>query len=170
MDLNNIPTKGNLLGAKSTLAMATQSHNLLEKKKQVAALHLIKVNQELNQALDNFYTQAVSAWGLMAQVSPWEDTGFNLWETTTTTDEAYKAWCQLEDILFNIVKIKAEAHRLTTQLKKATKRAAALENIVIPKFEASIKHIASQLEERERDEINRVSKHINAYGQSALHL
>ena len=48
------------------------------------------------------------------------------------------------------------AIRLATNIKKTQKRANALKNITIPKFESLTKEIQNALEEKEREEFSRL--------------
>ena len=48
------------------------------------------------------------------------------------------------------------AIRLATNIKKTQKRANALQNITIPRYEALTKEISEALEEKEREEFTRL--------------
>ena len=48
------------------------------------------------------------------------------------------------------------AIRLAAKIKKTQKRANALKNITIPKYEALTKNIQNALEEKEREEFTRL--------------
>ena len=52
--------------------------------------------------------------------------------------------------------------RLAAAIKKAQKRANALQNILIPRYEDMVKYIVDSLEEKEREEFSRL-KVIKAY-------
>ena len=47
-------------------------------------------------------------------------------------------------------------YRLATGIKKTQKRANALKNIIIPRFEEQIKSISTALDEKEREEFSRL--------------
>jgi len=83
--------------------------------------------------------------------------GYNLNESTATLDEAFLVWKDIKNLIQKLVEIEITVEQINKTLKKARKRAAALKNITIPAYEKRIKYIAEQLEERERDEIARVS-------------
>ena len=53
-------------------------------------------------------------------------------------------------------------YRLATAIKKAQRRANALQNILIPRYENMVKYIVDSLEEKEREEFSRL-KVIKAY-------
>ena len=53
-------------------------------------------------------------------------------------------------------------YRLATAIKKAQRRANALQNILIPRYEGMVKYILESLEEKEREEFSRL-KVIKSY-------
>jgi len=80
---------------------------------------------------------------------------FNLGESTIHLDEAYISWSRAKIAMIKFAEAKITATRLTAQMHHTQKRACALKNVTIPTFEARIKYISEQLEERERDELAR---------------
>lgn len=52
--------------------------------------------------------------------------------------------------------IENSVFRLSDAIKKTTRRANALKNIIIPRFNAEIKFITEALEEKEREEFSRM--------------
>jgi len=81
---------------------------------------------------------------------------YSLYESTASLDEAFFAWKNVKHLLIRLAEAETTIQRINTQLQKAKKRATALKNITIPKYEAHVKYITNQLEERERDELARV--------------
>jgi len=55
-----------------------------------------------------------------------------------------------------VTEIENSAYLLANSIKKTQKRANALKNIMIPKFEKIIKFITDALEEKEREEFSRL--------------
>ena len=83
---------------------------------------------------------------------------YQLQDTTVSFDEAILAWkLALEHIISHAI-IENTVSRLQHHIKKTQKRANALSNITIPKYEARIKYIEERLEERERDDLARLKK------------
>ena len=72
------------------------------------------------------------------------ETGFSLDET------AKSVYCSLE-IIVELAEIEVGLFRLIMEIKKTLKRINALENIYIPLYHATIKHIEENLEEKERE-------------------
>jgi len=81
---------------------------------------------------------------------------YGLGESTSAIDQALFAWQKVLQLIIQLAEAEIAIHNITVQMKKAQKRAAALENITIPMLTARIKYISAQLEERERDELARV--------------
>ena len=52
--------------------------------------------------------------------------------------------------------VENSAYLLAANIKKAQKRANALQNITIPRYETLVKDIANALEEKEREEFTRL--------------
>ena len=81
---------------------------------------------------------------------------YKLDNTTISFDEAVLAWQEALQHIISNAAIENTIHRLQLHIKKTQKRANALGNITIPKYEARIKFIQERLEERERDELARL--------------
>lgn len=76
--------------------------------------------------------------------------------TTAKLDEAYKLFNDAKILTAELAETENSIYRLATGIKKAQKRANALKNIVIPRFEAQVKEISSALDEKEREEFSRL--------------
>jgi len=81
---------------------------------------------------------------------------YMLHNTTVSVDEAILAWKEARQFIISWAAIENTMYRLSLHIKKTQKRANALGNITIPKYEARIKYIEEQLEERGRDELARL--------------
>ncbi|MCL2361251.1 MAG: V-type ATP synthase subunit D [Defluviitaleaceae bacterium] len=81
---------------------------------------------------------------------------YELAGTTISLDEAVLAWKEARKLIISWAAIENTVYRLQLHIKKTQKRANALGNIVIPKYEARIKYIRERLEERERDDLARI--------------
>ena len=55
------------------------------------------------------------------------------------------------EIMVELAEIEVALFRLVTELKKTIRRINALENIYVPLYESTVKHIENGLEERERE-------------------
>lgn len=81
---------------------------------------------------------------------------YGLGESTTYLDKAYVCWMAAKSAVFKYAETETAIMRLSKEINRTQKKASALKNITIPKYEARIKYIAEQLEERERDELVRI--------------
>ena len=70
-------------------------------------------------------------------------------------DEAYVGFNEIKSLLIELSEVENTVYRLNISIKKTAKRANALENITIPKYEKRIKDIQSVLEEKGRDDFVR---------------
>ena len=71
-------------------------------------------------------------------------------------DQAKAAFEKVKELSIKLSAIENAAIRLAANIKKTQKRANALKNITIPKYEALTKDIQNALEEKEREEFTRL--------------
>lgn len=76
--------------------------------------------------------------------------------TTMSLDQAKAAFDRVRELSIQLSMIENSAIRLAANIKKTQKRANALKNITIPKFETLSKDIQNALEEKEREEFTRL--------------
>ena len=74
----------------------------------------------------------------------------------TNTDSLEKAFEKVKELSIRLSMVENAAIRLAANIKKTQKRANALKNITIPKYEALTKDIQNALEEKEREEFTRL--------------
>jgi V/A-type H+/Na+-transporting ATPase subunit D len=72
-------------------------------------------------------------------------------ETGASLDAVAKTILDGLDIMVELAEIEVGLARLIYEIKKTIKRLNALENIYIPRFEATVKHLEDNLEEKERE-------------------
>ncbi|MFA5470857.1 MAG: V-type ATP synthase subunit D [Acholeplasmataceae bacterium] len=80
---------------------------------------------------------------------------YGIGSTNTKFDYAYKMFQKVRDLTIKLSEIDNAAYRLANAIRKAQKRANALENVVIPRFQTNIKYITEVLEEKEREAFTR---------------
>ena len=78
------------------------------------------------------------------------------YSTKASLDEAKAAFEKVKELSIQLAGIENAAIRLAANIKKTQKRANALKNITIPKYEALTKDIQNALEEKEREEFTRL--------------
>ena len=81
---------------------------------------------------------------------------YGLGSTNATLDKAYNKFLEVKLLTTQLAEIENSVYRLATAIKKTQKRANALSNIIIPRFEEQIDFITDALEEKEREEFSRL--------------
>lgn len=80
---------------------------------------------------------------------------YGMYRTNSSFDAAYISFNKAKDITVKLAEIENSIYRLAIAIKKTQKRANALKNIMIPKFEDTVRFISNALEEKEREEFSR---------------
>jgi len=81
---------------------------------------------------------------------------YEFYGTKMSLDEAKVKFEKVKELTIRLAQIENSAYRLAYNIKKTQKRANALQNITIPKFENLTKDIQNALEEKEREEFTRL--------------
>ena len=76
--------------------------------------------------------------------------------TKASLDEAKAAFEKVKQLTIRLSAVENSAYRLAVNIKKTQKRANALKNITIPRYEELTKSISNALEEKEREEFTRL--------------
>lgn len=196
MDLNAFPTKGNLMLAKNSLALAKQGYELMDKKRNILVRELMNLIEEaktIQAEIDSTFSQAYQSLqkaniqtGIhyvqeIARAIPIEDSVrvksrsimgteiplveheeekrqpyYGFYNSSESVDEAREGFLKVKELTIRLSMVENSAYRLAVNIKKTQKRANALKNITIPKFEALTKSISNALEEKEREEFTRL--------------
>jgi V/A-type H+-transporting ATPase subunit D len=82
------------------------------------------------------------------------DYGFS--NTNSQIDKAYVSFNKVKKLTVILAEVDNSVYRLANEIRKTQKRANALQNIVIPNLEDTVKFIADALEEKEREEFSRL--------------
>lgn len=204
MAVQAVPTKGNLMTSKKSLALAKTGYELLDKKRNILVremMTLIDKAAEIQTKIDITYSQAYLAlqranitMGYIDEIAksvPEDDSlqlsyrsvmgveipivtldesdeestlFYGLGSTNSAFDEAYVHFREVKHLTAHLAEIENSVYRLADAIKKTQKRANALKNIMIPKFEETVKFITDALEEKEREEFSRL-KVIKAWKQ-----
>jgi len=81
---------------------------------------------------------------------------FGFYGTSTRLDMVYLKFDKVKKLTIELSQIENSAYRLADNIKKTQKRANALKNITIPRYEALVSSIQNALEEKEREEFTRL--------------
>ena len=181
MDPNTFPTKGNLILAKNSLALSKQGYELMDKKRNILIremMELIDQAKDIQTQIDVTFRTAYTALqkanmeigiAFVQQIActvPVENsiriktrsvmgTEIPLVEYDKTTNTPTYAYYSTK-MSIRLSMVENAAIRLAANIKKTQKRANALKNITIPKYEALTKDIQNALEEKEREEFTRL--------------
>ncbi|WP_085833683.1 V-type ATP synthase subunit D [Clostridium merdae] len=81
---------------------------------------------------------------------------YGLMETNSMMDNAYLKFREVKYLTAELAEVENSVYRLADNVKKTQKRANALKNIMIPRFEETVKFITDALEEKDREEFSRL--------------
>ncbi len=190
-----IPTKGNLMAVKKSLALARVGYELLDKKRNILIremMALIDRAAEIQGTIDTAFRDAYIALqkanitlGFCDELSktiPIDDSvkmdsrsimgveipilsidkpdehelHFGLSHTNARFDEAVALFMRAKYLTVELAEIENSVYRLAVAIKQTQKRANALKNIMIPKFEGDVKFITDALDEKDREEFSRL--------------
>ena len=171
MDPNTFPTKGNLMLAKNSLALSRQGFELMDKKRNILIrelMELIDQAKEIQTQIDSTFTKAyraLQAANMTLGISRVEQLGhtvpleqsIRIKSRSVMGTEIPLVECDppTNRPTYAFYSTNA-AYRLAVNIKKTQKRANALKNITIPRYEQLTKDISNALEEKEREEFTRL--------------
>ncbi len=81
---------------------------------------------------------------------------FGMYTSNSMIDEAYLKFQEVKRLTAVLAEVENCVYRLADAIKKTQKRANALKNIMIPKFEETVKYINDALDEKDREEFSRL--------------
>ena len=182
-----VPTKGNLIIAKNTLALSRTGYELLDKKRNILIremMNLIDVAKALQSKIETTFRNAYSALeqanidigietvqkiGYAVKVEENVEIKFRsvmgdepvkpdygMKNTTSSLDEAVDCFVKVKRLTRQLAQIETSVYRLADSIKKTQKRANALKNIMIPRYEEETRNIQNALDEKEREEFSRL--------------
>jgi V/A-type H+-transporting ATPase subunit D len=76
--------------------------------------------------------------------------------TTISLDEAYTKFAKVKELTLMLAEVENAIYRLAINIRRTQKRANALKNIMIPRYEKITKDMQEYLEEKEREEFTRL--------------
>ncbi len=84
------------------------------------------------------------------------DINYGFLNTTAQLDMAYIAFDKVKKTTVLLAEVENSIYRLSVAIRKTQRRANALQNIIIPRDQATVKYISDSLEEKEREEFSRL--------------
>jgi V/A-type H+-transporting ATPase subunit D len=81
---------------------------------------------------------------------------FGLYESNSELDKAYFRFIAVKRLTTELAEVDSSVYLLADSIKKVRKKVNALKNVMIPKFESTVKYMSDALEERERESFSRL--------------
>ncbi|MDE7390353.1 MAG: V-type ATP synthase subunit D [Lachnospiraceae bacterium] len=81
---------------------------------------------------------------------------YGLYTTNSILDDAQQKFMEVKHLTAHLAEIENSVYRLAHAISTTQKRANALKNIMIPKFEDTVKYITDALDEKDREEFSRL--------------
>ena len=81
---------------------------------------------------------------------------YGFYRSSAAIDEAMREFNNIKYLTYKLAEVENAVYRLAMEVKKTQKRANALQNIQIPKFEEIVKFVTEVLEEKEREDFFRL--------------
>lgn len=80
---------------------------------------------------------------------------YDIERSNSKVDYAYNCFYKVKQLTVLLAEVENSVYRLANTIRKTQKRANALKNISIPRFESTVNVITEALEEKEREEFTR---------------
>ena len=189
-----LPTKGNLMSAKRSRALAQTGVELMDRKRNILIremMALLDDAKRIQTQIDTVFSEAYAALqraninlGIcdrIAEAVEVDDTleiqyrsvmgveipripdrsppiklEYGFYASDSSLDECYIKFHRVKELTRQLAELENAIYRLANAIKKTQKRANALEHIVIPGFDGTIRFITEALEEKEREEFVRL--------------
>lgn len=81
---------------------------------------------------------------------------YSIFRTGAAIDEAMREFNNVKYLTYELAEVENAVYKLAMEVKKTQKRANALQNIQIPKFQDIVKFITEVLEEKDREDFFRL--------------
>lgn len=196
MAVQAVPTKGNLMNTKKSLALAKNGYELLDRKRNILIREMMTLIDHANliqKEIDSAYEEAYIALqtanisnGFCEDISkaiPIENglelnsrsvmgveipiltlsesehhhyLHYGMRSTNAAIDKTFILFNKVKRLTVELAEIENSVYRLAISVKKTQKRANALKNIMIPRFEETVKFITDALDEKDREEFSRL--------------
>ncbi len=121
--------------------------------------------EEVGIAIEEFSDLAIRLKSIMGVEIPEIDDiseeirlSYGFVKTDANLDGAHKSFKKALSLIANLAEIETTVYRLAREIKKTQRRVNALENVLIPQYEETVKFIESYIEETERDDFFRMKR------------
>ena len=166
------PTKGSLMAIQKSLSLSTLGFALLDRKRNILIremMLLIDKVKSLRGEISSTYREAYEALqeanvtlGMGVEIPNVRLAEseirmcYGLDRTNSRLDYAYVCFQKAKRVTALLAEVENSVYRLANAIRKTQRRANALENIVIPRYEETAKFITDALEEKDREEFSRL--------------
>jgi len=138
----------------------TQAYLTLQKANIQMGIHEVEAFSQIVPVEESILLKRRSVMGTEIPYVEYEPgdkkPAYEFYGTTISLDQAKEQFEKVKELTIRLAQIENSAYRLAYNIKKTQKRANALQNITIPKFERLTKEIQNALEEKEREEFTRL--------------
>lgn len=76
---------------------------------------------------------------------------YSFYQTNASMDIAFKRFWEIKYLVMELAEVENSVYKLAIEINRTQKRANALENIQIPKYQEIVKYIQDALEEKDRE-------------------
>jgi V/A-type H+-transporting ATPase subunit D len=81
---------------------------------------------------------------------------YSFYQTNASMDVAFKRFWEVKYLIMDLAEVENSVYKLAVEIKRTQKRANALENIQIPKYQEIVKYIQDALDEKDREDFFRL--------------
>ncbi len=138
----------------------TSAYQSLQKANIQMGIHEVEAFSEMVPVEESVQIKRRSVMGTEIPLVEYEKgsrkPAYEFYGTKISLDEAKEQFEKVKELTIRLAQIENSAYRLAYNIKKTQKRANALQNITIPRFEHLTKEISNALEEKEREEFTRL--------------
>lgn len=138
----------------------TYAYNCLQRANIEQGIHAVQEISYTTPIEDSITVKVRSVMGTEIPLVEYKQDSMSLtygfYNTRESLDKAKEAFQKVKELTIELSMIETAAYRLATNIQKTQKRANALKNITIPKYESLTKDITNALEEKEREEFTRL--------------
>ncbi len=138
----------------------SEAYLVLQRANIMTGIETVRDIADAVQIEDTVNVRFRSIMGVELPVVSSESTGnmpqYGMYRTSSSLDEAHEKFKQVKQLTVKLAEIENSVYRLAINIKKTQKRANALKNNTIPRYESLTKYIQGVLEEKEREDFTRL--------------
>ena len=149
------PTKGNLIKAKRSLQQAKQGFELMDRKRNVLIREMVALTDKSKLVRGNIEQTYEKAYAALQKANITLGSVSTLTQFVPEETDLKISFRSVMGVELPTVELPDKPIVPQYDIKKTQKRANALKNIIIPKYEAQVRFISNSLEEKEREEFSR---------------